>query len=180
MSNVTVGKPSTSGAIWVADEGTTLPTDASTALNAAFVNVGYISEDGFNYATSRDNEDLKAWGGDTVLTTQTAYGEQAKFAMLESTNVNALTVYYGDDNVSGTLATGITITGNSTELPYKSYVIEMITSDGGLHRYVIPSGKVTETEDITYNDSDPVKLGVTISSRPDDSGNCHYEYIYQA
>lgn len=179
-SNVTVGKPSVSGAVWVADEGTALPTDATTALNVAFKNVGYISEDGFSTSITRDNEELRAWGGDVVLNSQTAYTETASFTMIESVNVDALKVYFGDDKVTGTYATGITVTGNSDELPYKSYVIDMITSGGGLHRYVIPSGKVTELEEITYNDSDPVGLGVTITGRPDSSGNCHYEYIKES
>ena len=44
--NVSVAKPKVGGAIFVAPLGTDLPTDATTALDAAFQNVGYISEDG--------------------------------------------------------------------------------------------------------------------------------------
>lgn len=44
--NVSVAKPKVGGAVFVAPVGTDLPTDATTALNAAYQNVGYISEDG--------------------------------------------------------------------------------------------------------------------------------------
>ena len=61
-------KPKTTGAIWVAPVGSTLPTDATTALDAAFKCLGYASEDGVTNANSPDTDTVKAWGGDTVLT----------------------------------------------------------------------------------------------------------------
>ena len=42
-SNVTAAKPKIGGAIYMAPTGTELPTDAETALNAAFVNLGFVS-----------------------------------------------------------------------------------------------------------------------------------------
>ena len=45
-TNVTVGKPKVGGAVHWAPLGTALPTSATEALNAAFVDLGYVSEDG--------------------------------------------------------------------------------------------------------------------------------------
>ena len=49
-ANVTFSKPGVSanksGYIWVAPMGTAVPTDATTGLAAAFVGLGYLSEDG--------------------------------------------------------------------------------------------------------------------------------------
>ena len=45
-TNVSTGKPSKSGAIFFAPLGTSLPTSADETKDAAFVALGYVSEDG--------------------------------------------------------------------------------------------------------------------------------------
>ena len=71
VANVTTGKPKVAGAVFVAPTGTTLPTDATTALGTAFKELGYVSEDGVTNNNSPESENVKAWGGDTVLIRRT-------------------------------------------------------------------------------------------------------------
>ena len=49
-----------SGAIWYAPTGTALPTDSTTALDAAFVNIGY-AQDGFELDQTIKNQEVNAW-----------------------------------------------------------------------------------------------------------------------
>lgn len=181
-ANVTTGKPKVSGAIHRAPVGTALPTDAETALNAAFACMGYISEEGVVNRNSPESDSVKAWGGDTVLHFQTDKPDEFNFTMLEVQNEDVLKAVYGDDNVVVTPAAQgtpkkITIKANSQELEESSWVIDMIMTNNGMKRIVIPKGKITETGEIQYLDSDAVGYDVTVSAVPDAEGNTHYEYM---
>lgn len=180
VNNVTTGKPKVSGAIWTAPVGTTLPTDSTTALDAAFKCVGYISADGLSENISRSSEKINAWGGETVLYPQTEYEKTYKFVMLEATNVDVLKEVYGQDNVTGTLATGITVSENSEELDERSYVFEEILRDDSTKRTVVPRGKITELDEIVHRDNEATAYGVTVGCLPDSSGCGAYQYIKAA
>lgn len=180
VSNVSVGKPKVGGAISVAPKGTTLPTDATTALNAAFKGLGYISDAGLVNSNTASTTDIKAWGADTVLTLQTEKPDTFKFTLIEVMNEDVLKFIYGDSNVTGTLATGLTVKANSDEAVERAIAVDMLMRDGALKRIVIPNGKVTTVGDITYSDGAAVGYETTVTAFPDSDGNTHYEYILKA
>lgn len=175
-SNVSAGKPKVTGAIFIAPVGTTLPTDSTTALATAFVELGYASDAGVVNSESRETETIKAWGGDTVLKPFTGKEDTFQFTLIEALNVNALKLVYGDSNVTGDLTNGISIKSAAEDLDYHSFVIEMVLN-GAIKRIVIPSAKVTEVGDITYADGEAIGYDTTLSAVPDAAGGTHYEYI---
>lgn len=177
VTNVTTGKPKVGGAIYRAPIGTTLPDDATTALGDAFVCLGYVSEDGLTNDNSPETEDIRAWGGDKVLNVLTSKDDTFGFTLIEALNVDVLKTIYGESNVTGTLATGITVTANNKELTEYVWAIDMVLRNGAVKRIVIPNGKVSEVGTITYADGDAVGYETTLGTSPDTSGNTHYEYI---
>lgn len=175
--NVTSGKPYEGGAVFVAPLGTTLPTSALEALDDAFANVGYISEDGVTNSNAPSTENTKAWGGDIVLNTVTEKPDTYGFTMLEVMNEDALKSVYGASNVSGDLTNGMTIHANSKNVPELAFVIDMIYKGNIRKRVVIPDATVVLSGDITYADGSAVGLPVTLSAYPDSNGDTHIEYI---
>lgn len=179
-ANVSVGKPKIGGAIYTAPAGSTLPTDATTALDAAFKCLGYVSEDGLTNSNSPSTETVKAWGGDTVLTILSEREDTFTFKLLEVMDVEVLKAVYGADNVTGTLATGITVRANVSTAPAACWVFDMVLTDGALKRIVVPNANVTELGDIVYRDSEAIGYEVTITAKPGDSSfdyDTHKEYI---
>lgn len=175
--NVSTAKPKVGGAIYTAPLGTTLPTDAITELSNEFKGLGYVSEDGMTNATETENEDIKAWGGDTVAVVQTSKDDSFTYTLIESLNVDVLKEIYGDSNVSGDLESGIKIKVNNKELEEHVVVVDMILHGGIFKRIVVPAGKVSEVGEIPYKDDEVIGYETTLKCIADEEGNTHYEYI---
>ncbi len=181
VANVAAGKPMSTGGVLVAPLTSTLPTDAKTALDAAFKALGYIGEDGLTDSGERSTDKTKAWGGDIVLVSQTEFSQTYQFNLIEATNAEVLKVVYGDANVTTTPATTTTgtlqsVKVNGDELPRKTFVFEINMGQGRKRRIVVPNAQVTEVGERTYVDGDPVAYPVTIEAFEDSTGNNAYQY----
>ena len=175
---VSTGKPNISGAVYVAAYGTTLPTDATTALDpATFTCLGYVSEDGLENDNEMDISDIKAWGGAIVYRSLTGLTDNFSLSLIESENVDVLKNVYGDANVSVDGNDNITVNVMTEDPQEKVWVFELALRGGRAKRIVIPDGAVTARETITYNDSDAIAYGITVSAYPDSTGKTHSEYI---
>ena len=177
VTQVTAGKPKVGGHIYRAPVGTTLPTDATTALDNAFIDMGYASEDGLTNANSPESTVIKAWGGTPVLTIQESKEDTFQLVFISAENVEVQKMVYGNTNVTGTsFSTGVSVTANAKELEEAAYVIETIARGNIAHRIVIPSAKPTEIGEIVYSDTDALGYDVTLGCTADEAGNTHYEY----
>lgn len=179
-TNVSTGKPNKSGAIFFAPLGTTLPTDADSAKDVAFVPLGYVSEDGLENDNSPESDQVKAWGGDTVLNLQTDRPDSFHFTLIEVLNVNVLKTVYGDSNVVVDGSGNITVKATADDLSSGSWVIDMVMRGNRKKRIVIPNGTLSELGTISYKDDEAVGYELTLTDFPDATGVYHYEYIKAA
>ena len=179
-SNVSVGKPKIGGAIYRAPLGTSLPTSAAASLAAGFKSMGYVSADGVTNSNNLSVSNIKAWGGDTVVVAQTDRADTFKLTLIEALSADVLAAVYGSGNVSGALATGITVESNAEPQDEASWVIDMVLNGNTAKRIVIPSAVISGLDDVVYKDDTAIGYGITLTCLPDGDGNTHYEYIKSA
>ncbi|AJT42419.1 hypothetical protein [Psychromicrobium lacuslunae] len=173
-TKVLVGKPKSTGGVYVADIGTTLPTTAATALPEPFGGLGYVSDDGLSQTIATDSAKIKAWGGDTVKVIRTSHDVEYKLTLIETTKGVLAEVYHKDNvSVTGKL-TKVSI--NSKELENRVWSFEM--RDGNFDiRVVVPVGKITDIGEVKWTDEDASGYEITISAAPDAEGNKAYLFI---
>lgn len=174
-NKVSTGKPAVGGAISRAPLGTTLPIDATAALNSAFVSLGHVSEDGMTNSKSISASNIKAWGGAIVHSVQTENTDKFKFKLIESRNADVLKTIYGTNNVTVDNSGNIKVNVKPDDFESFAWNVDMLIS-GGKKRIVIPSGKITELGDIVYKDDNVIGYEVTITAALVD-GCYHHEYI---
>lgn len=90
--------------------------------------------------------------------------ETYQFKAIESLNIDVLKAAYGDSNVSGTAASGITVRHNATDQPACVYVVDMLLRDGGKQRTVIPNAKLTNMGNVVYKDNDATGYDMTFTA----------------
>lgn len=170
-SNVTTGKRGVNGGIYWAPIGTTLPTDASTALASAFKNVGFIGEDGVTNSKSRETMEVKEWGGETVMSEVTSQSETYKWKSIEYLNTDTLKAVYGEGNVAVS-SNAITITVKAGTYGRGVWAIDTVATGGRLQRIVIPNGVITEIGDIVYVGNDVTAFDITLACDFDETTGC--------
>lgn len=164
-SNVEVA---VSGRVCLAPLGTAAPTDSSTELDAAWKDVGYISEDGVTETPEADTQVINAWqNGDEVRVVQTSHAIRYGFTMIE-TNEVSLRAYYGhyDDSTGNVRVTG-------RQLPRQMMVIESFDEIGGVlmvRRRFAEVAQVTERGEVSLTNSDATGYEVTVTCYPGEDG----------
>lgn len=153
-----------SGMIAYATVGSAVPTNATSSLDAAYLDVGYISSDGVEEARERSTSNVVAWQhADVVRTVVTESSITVAFTMIE-TNRASVELYYGapvaDD---GSVEIVPSRTGGR-----KATVIDYIDGDKFV-RMFLPQSEVTEVGSSTLASADAVGYNVTLTGYPDGS-----------
>lgn len=138
-ANVRVGA---NGAVFIAPDGSTLPTDLATALDAAFLDVGFVSEDGVKFTETKETFGIPAWQSMyDVRRLVERYTTKIEFEMLE----------WKKDNLEFALQG--TVANNTTYYTFTpdrdgtitQYSVVVEWQDAGYsYRLVIPLGEIVD------------------------------------
>lgn len=166
------------GNVYVADVGTTLPTDIATALTA-FTAVGHIDPDALTEAFSVTSERIRSWQKKAgIRTVATEVDWTFVFVAMETSPI-VLELYYAGAASTTTGGISTTTVTNEPGTVSKAVVIEII--DGLITtRYTFPVVEITERGEATHNGSaasgyeltmsitgDAANLGYRITNDPD-------------
>ena len=154
--NVRVG---VDGIIAKAPTTTALPTNATTALAAAFVDLGYVSEDGVTKSTSTTIENIRAWQrADIVRTSVTESDSTLTFTLIE-TKKEVIEAYLG-----GTVdEDGGIVENPAVNRPRELWVLDVIDGDQ-IIRLVMPQAQITEIGDEVFANGQPIGYEITLSA----------------
>jgi hypothetical protein len=154
-----------SGEIYVAPTGTALPTDTTTALNAAFKGLGYVSEDGITENVERSIDDLIAWQNATVVRSVVTDAKVTYEFTLWQTNKDT------QEFVSGATVTQSVPHGTFTLSPgttggRKAFVFHII--DGAqIKRIAIAEAELTERGETVYASGEAIGYECTVTAYTD-------------
>ena len=186
-ANVTFSKPGASanksGYIWAAPLGTAVPTDATTELDAAFVGLGYLSEDGLTEPASFEpGDDIVAAGGDTVAQADPTFSKTWTGTCIEALNEDLLKVAYGSGNVTVKAATSsvdgsITVKEQAGDLEHHVIVIDEMLKGGRKRRNVMADATFLITGDISHVHTALVNFEFTINAYPTATQPAQTQYI---
>lgn len=190
ITNVAAAKPSASGGVYYAPLGTALPTDATTALAADYVPLGYVSEDGISPSREMSSEQVKAWGGDIVAALVTDDAKSFEFTLLEVFSADVQKFIHGAANVTVTAATAATSTTSATpekiailDKAYKPencvFVFEL-QHGGKKRRVVIAKSDNAITGEEPYTDGGLSAYTISATALKDSEGVRVYEYLQAA
>lgn len=161
--------------------GTTdIPTSAnftSWTPGASWENQGYVVEDGITESLSSDGGDaIRDINLDQVDTAAGTHTETVQVGFME-VGFAPLATQYGHQNVTDAEGV-ITVAHNWGKAEEeRMFVFLLLLKNGRKWVKFIPSGKVTELDDLTLNATTVAQRSATITYLTDDDGNGCFDYI---
>lgn len=183
--NVVAASPVVTGGVLWAPAGTTKPTNATVALNAAFIALGYVGEEGVQPSGDPSSTtDVPAWGGDVVATLlESASVVRYTFKLLEIMNEDVANFVFGDDNVTLTAAgvgvgTRLAINDTGAEPPDGILCFDMKYKDKRM-RIVLPDAQSQVISEDPHVHTGLSAWEIQATAAKDGSGNRRYIYFEQ-
>lgn len=175
-ANVSVGKGVQGGYMFVAPAGSTLPTDYETALDAAFLNVGYLGDDGIVFSDSSSNDSFYDLNGDSIESSASEI-EKTFTVTLREIKKDSLALIYGTANVTDANGKLTSHDKGPNDASY-AVVFELLLKNGRKWRRVVPNCKLGELGDMTVVSTELVGREITMSALKDATSGDYYTDFY--
>lgn len=172
--------PPIGGGLSRAPRGTTLPTDATTALDAAFIKLGYVDDDGVTVNIDRPSTDHFAWGGDLIASLQQHYSVTLTFKLYQVLNPDVLKAIHSDGNVTVTAATTssgtlTTVNFNATLNVNSCWNVDAFYQSNSV-RVSLPNARVVQVGNYQLTHKNVAMYPVTLKAFPDANGQFAYQF----
>lgn len=158
------------GALFKGPTTATAPVDEATAPDAAFLDLGYLGEDGIEISLpgAGDATPIKAWqDGTTVRVVRTPSEDNPTYAFVMIEDKKETVETYFGVTITQTVTNG-TFEYEVTNRDHHSYIVDVV--DGAeLIRDYLPYAVVTEVQSITLANSSAIAYGVTVEAERDPS-----------
>jgi hypothetical protein len=155
----------TTGGLYVAPFGTELPDDVDAVLDAAFLNLGYVSADGVTLNTDSSTTPIEVWGGEEIATLRDSYSVEITATLFQVLSPEVNAAIFGSDNVSTAAATSeagnrMRVLLNSKLPPRVSLVIDSFYEDKAI-RHVAQIAQLQDLGDIQLVHNAPLSFECT-------------------
>jgi hypothetical protein len=155
------------GKVWIAAEDATAPDDATSALAAGWVDLGYVSEDGVTFSDAIDKKRVMAWNSRRPVRLIAGTGTTTVTFNMLQWNINSVEFALG-----GSVETNgdeYTFTPDADTDVYRSLCVEWMDGDKSYRLYFsrgITSGEV----EVALTGTDETVLPVTFEAMPAETG----------
>lgn len=144
------------GEAFFAPEGAAAPTDATTALNAAFLGLGYTDPDGLQFTFSRNTSDIDAWQGSKLRVVTNSEPVSVTLSLRE-TKTNVLLFAFGGGTVGANHFTPPVEGVNAV----RAFVCDV--TDGSIkYRYYFPRTQVSGDVSFQLARTDAISYDLTL------------------
>lgn len=159
-----------SGTLYVAPDGTALPTDVATALAAAYVDVGRLAKQGLGLASDPSITELFSFGDADPTRTKKTREVKRFTARMQAWNTASFTLAFNGGTV--VVASGVATYTPVADTVLTSHVLVWEFEDGSdIFRLVFPKVEVRSGVQMDFSDEDYTVLPLEVTVLKPTSGS---------
>ena len=163
---VKLGLGRSTGMFYHATAGTSLPTDPSTSLAAAWKEVGDVSDAGITLALNKTSTNLRNWANVIKRVIMTEHSETIQAPIMDTTE-EALKTVVGEKNVTKA-SNVVTVSLSDADLPKEEAFLFVMKDGDDLIMIGCSYGQVTAVENVAFQPGSAINWTPTITATGDD------------